>query len=91
MNDNEPWERSFQFRPFAVDIFGTYGAGATAIRQQLARKRSEHTSMAVDVSKRLAFQSLSLALRTANAGMFRSRKACISPLSLPSQLLGSLN
>jgi hypothetical protein len=25
MNDDAPWERSFQFRPFAVDVFGAYG------------------------------------------------------------------
>jgi hypothetical protein len=41
MNDDAPWERSSQFRPFAVDVFGAYGDGATAILQQLARKRSE--------------------------------------------------
>jgi hypothetical protein len=33
MNDGAPWEHSFQFRPFAVDVFVAYGAGATAIRQ----------------------------------------------------------
>jgi hypothetical protein len=32
VNDDAPWERSFQFRPFAVDVFGAYGDGATAIR-----------------------------------------------------------
>jgi hypothetical protein len=49
-----PWKRSFQFRPFAVDVFGAYGGGATVILQQLARKRSEHTSMAAGACKRLA-------------------------------------
>jgi hypothetical protein len=58
MNDDAPWERSFQFRPFAVDVFGAYGDGATAILQRLARKRSERTSMTVGACKRLAFQSL---------------------------------
>jgi hypothetical protein len=37
MNDDAPWERSFQFRRFAVDVFGVYGDGATAIRQRLTR------------------------------------------------------
>jgi hypothetical protein len=89
MNDEAPWERSFQFRPFAVDVFGAYGDGATAILQQLARKRSEHTSMTVGVCKWLAFQSLSVALQTANARMLRSRKALVAPLSLLPQLPGA--
>jgi hypothetical protein len=50
--------------------------------QQLARKRSEHTSMTVGACKRLAFQSLSVALQTANARMLRSTKALVAPLSL---------
>jgi hypothetical protein len=86
MNDDAPWERSFQFRFFAVDVFGAYGEGATAILQQLARKRSEHTSMAVGMCKQLAFQSLSVALQTANARKLRSRKAFAAPLSLLPQL-----
>jgi hypothetical protein len=61
-NDDAPWERSFQFRPVAVDVFGVYGDGATAILQQLPLKRSEHTTMTVGACKRLAFQSLSVAL-----------------------------
>jgi hypothetical protein len=77
-NDDEPWERSFQFRPFAVDVFGAYGDGAIAILQRLARKRSEHTSMTAGACKRLAFQSLSVALQTANARMLRSRKAFVA-------------
>jgi hypothetical protein len=83
------WERSFQFRPFAVDVFGACGDGATAILQQLARKRSEHTSMTVGACKRLAFQSLSVALQTANARMLRSRKAFVSPLSLLPKIPGA--
>jgi hypothetical protein len=63
-----PWERSFQFRPFGVDV-GAYGGGATAILQQLARKRSEKTSMAVGA--RLAFQALSVAQQTAISRMLR--------------------
>jgi hypothetical protein len=74
MNDDARWERSFQFRLFAIDVFGAYGADATAILQQLARKRSEHTSMTVGACNRLAFPSLSVALQTANAPMLRSRK-----------------
>jgi hypothetical protein len=31
MNDDELWERSFQFRPFAVDVFGAYGVRANVI------------------------------------------------------------
>jgi hypothetical protein len=31
MNDNTSWERSFQFHPFVVDVFGAYGDGASAI------------------------------------------------------------
>jgi hypothetical protein len=81
------WEY-IQFRPFAVDVFRAFGDGATAILQQLARKRSEHTSMTVGACKRLAFQSLSVALQTANARMLRSRKAIVAPLSLP-QLPGA--
>jgi hypothetical protein len=57
MNYDAPWEGSFQFRPFAVDVFGAYGDGATAILQKLARKPSEYTSMTVGACKRLAFQS----------------------------------
>jgi hypothetical protein len=64
-----PWERSFPFRPFGVDVFGAYGGGATAVLQQLARKRSENTSMTVGA--RLGFQSLSVALQTANTRMLR--------------------
>jgi hypothetical protein len=75
MNDDALWERSFQFRPFGVDVFGAYGGGATAIRQQLARKRGEHTSMTVGACKRLAFQSLSVALQTENSQMLRSRES----------------
>jgi hypothetical protein len=37
MNDDALWERSFQLRPFAVDVIAVYGGGATAIRQRLAR------------------------------------------------------
>jgi hypothetical protein len=33
MNDDAPWERIFQFCPFAVDVFGVYGAGVTVILQ----------------------------------------------------------
>jgi hypothetical protein len=73
MNDDAQWERNFLFRPFGVDVFGAYGGGATAILQQLARKRSEHTSMIVGARKRLAFQSLGDALQTANSRMLRSR------------------
>jgi hypothetical protein len=62
MNDDAPWERILQVRPFAVDVFGAQGVGATAIRQHLARKGSEHTSMIVGAIKRLAFQSLSIAM-----------------------------
>jgi hypothetical protein len=36
----------------------------------------------VSTYKRLAFQSLSVALQTANARMLRSGKALVSPLSL---------
>jgi hypothetical protein len=84
LNDDSPWERSFQFHPFAVGVFGSYGECATAILQQLARKRSEHTSITVGACKRLAVQSLSVALQTANARMLRSRKAFV-PL-FPSSL-----
>jgi hypothetical protein len=84
MNDDAPWERGFQFHPFGVDVFGAYG-----ILQQLARKRSEHTSMTVGACKRLAFQSVSVALQTANSRMLRSRKALVSSLSLLPQLPGS--
>jgi hypothetical protein len=91
MNDDAPWERSFQFRPFAVDVFGAYGDGATAILQQLARKRSEHTSMTKVVCKRLAFQSLSVALQIASARMLRSKKDIVAPLPLLPQLPGAAN
>jgi hypothetical protein len=89
MNDDALWERSFQFRPFAVDVFGAYGDGATAILHQLARKRSEHNSMTVGACKRLAFQSLSVALQIANARMLRSKKALVAHLSLLPQLTGA--
>jgi hypothetical protein len=89
MNDDAPWERSFQFRPFAVGVFGAYGDGATVILQQLARKRSEHTTMTMGARKRLAFQSLSVALQTANAQMLRSRKALAAHISLLPQLQGA--
>jgi hypothetical protein len=67
MNDDAPWERIFEFRTFAVDVFGTYGAGTSAILQQLARKSGDHTSMAVRTFKRLSFKPLSVAPQTANA------------------------
>jgi hypothetical protein len=89
MNDDAPWKRCFQFRPFGVDVVGAYEGGATAILQQLAPKRSEHTSITVGACKRLAFQSRSVALQTANSRMLRSRKALVSPLSLLPQLPGS--
>jgi hypothetical protein len=84
MNDDAPWERSFQYRPFGVDAFGAYVGGATAILQQLARKRIEHTCMTLGACKRLAFQTLSVALQTANSRMLRSRKlkSCLFPSSL---------
>jgi hypothetical protein len=47
MKNDAPWERNFQFRPFAVDVFGVYEDGAAAIIQQVARRRSMHTSMTV--------------------------------------------
>jgi hypothetical protein len=78
MHDDEPWECSFQFCPFAVDVFGAYGDGATAVLQHLARKRSEHTSMTLGAWKRLAFLSLSVALQTTNARMLRSREALVA-------------
>jgi hypothetical protein len=86
MNDVAPWERILQVRPFAVDVFGAQGVGATAIHQHRARKGSEHTSMIVGPSKRLAFQSLSVTMQTVNARMLRSRKALVYPLSLLPQL-----
>jgi hypothetical protein len=89
MNEDAPWERRFQFRPFAVDVFGVYGEGATAILRQLARKRSEHTSMTEGTRKRLTFQSLRVALQTANARMLRSRRALVAPPSLLPQLPGA--
>jgi hypothetical protein len=89
MNHDAPWEPSFQFRPFGVDVFGDNGGGATAILQQLARKRNEHTSVTVGACKRLAFQSLSVALQTENSRKLRSRKALFSPLSILPQLPGS--
>jgi hypothetical protein len=89
MNGDKPRERCFQFHPFAVDVFGVYRDGATAILQKLTRKRREHTSMTVGACKRRAFQSLSVALQTANARMLRSRKALVAPLSLLPQLPGA--
>jgi hypothetical protein len=70
-----PWTRRFRFPPFAADVFGAYEAGATAILQELPRKHSEHTSMTAGECKRLAFQSLSVALQSTNAGMIRFRRA----------------
>jgi hypothetical protein len=89
MNDEALWKRSFQFRPFGVDVFGAYGGGATAILHQLARKHSEHTSMAVGACKRLPFQSLSVVLQTPISWMLRSRKTLVLPFSLLPQLPGS--
>jgi hypothetical protein len=86
-----PWGRSFQFRPFAVEVFGAYGTGAAAILQQLARKRSEHVSMTVGACKRLAIQSFGVALQAANARMLRSRKSFVSRLYLLPQLPGSVS
>jgi hypothetical protein len=77
INGDDPWKRSFQFRPFAVDIVGADGVWVIAILQQLVRKRSEHASESVDKCKRLAFQSLSVTLQTANARMLRSRGALV--------------
>jgi hypothetical protein len=88
MNDDGPRERRVQPRTFAVDVFGANVVGVTAKFQQLARKRSEHTSKTVGACKRLAFQSLSVALQTANARMLRSRKALVSSPSLVPQLSG---
>jgi hypothetical protein len=51
------------------------------VPQQLARKRRERTSVTADARKRLAFQSLSVALQTANARMLRLRKALRYSLS----------
>jgi hypothetical protein len=82
MNDDAPGERIFSSALFGVDVFGDYGGCATAILQQLARKRSEHTSMAVGASKRLASQSVSVALQTTNSRMLRSSKALVLPHSL---------
>jgi hypothetical protein len=84
-NDDSPWERIFQFRPFGVDVFGAYGGGATAILQQLTRNRSGQTSLTVGACGRLAFQSLRVALQTANSRMLRSRKVLASRL-FPSSL-----
>jgi hypothetical protein len=86
MNDDEPWECSFQVHPCAVDIFGAYGVGATAILRQLARKRSEHTFKTLGACIRLVFQSLSVALQNANARNLRCMKAFVSPPSLLPQL-----
>lgn len=36
------WERSFQFRPFAVDMHGALGEGATVFLMQFARKVMVH-------------------------------------------------
>jgi hypothetical protein len=69
VNDGAPWEHSFQCRPFAVDVFGAHGVGAAAILQLLARNVSEHASMTLGSSKRVTFQSLSVALQTSNARM----------------------
>jgi hypothetical protein len=82
MNNVAPWERNFQFRPFAVDVFGVYEDGAAAILQQVARRRSMHTSMTVCACKWLPCQSLSVALQTAKARILRSKKALVAPLSL---------
>jgi hypothetical protein len=70
-----------------VDVCGAYRAGTTATLQQLARKRSEKTSMTLGVCKRLAIQSLSVALQPQT--LKRSRKALVSRLSLLPQLPGS--
>jgi hypothetical protein len=83
MNDDAPWERSFQFRPSLLTS-RCLRRWRDCHYQHLARKRSEHTSMTADTCKRLAFQSLSVALQTANARMLRSRKLQ-SPV-LPSSL-----
>jgi hypothetical protein len=84
MNDGAPWERSFQFGPFAVDVFGSYGDGATAILQQLTRKSSEHNSMTVDACKLLAFQS-SMSLRRSRTRGRCDRRTLQSPV-FPSSL-----
>jgi Ni2+-binding GTPase involved in maturation of urease and hydrogenase len=89
MNEVAHWKTFSSSALFAVGVFGAYGDGATAILQQLVRKRSEHTSTTVGACKRLAFQSLSVAMQTANARMLRSRKALDSPLSLLPQRPGA--
>jgi hypothetical protein len=75
---------SFQFRPSAVYVFDVYGVGATAILQQLARKRSEHTSLTLGACKRPAFQFLSVALQAAIARMLRA-VIRLSPLDYQDQ------
>jgi hypothetical protein len=59
--------------------------------KQLARKRSEYTCTTVGARKRLAFQSLNVALQTANARVLRSRQALFSPIFLPPRLPGSVS
>jgi hypothetical protein len=61
-----------------------YRAGATGIFQQVARKRSEHAFMTLGACKRLAFQSVSVALQIANARVLRSRRSLV--FLLPSSL-----
>jgi hypothetical protein len=84
MNNDAPWERSFQFGPFAVDVFGSYGDGATSILQQLTRKRREHTSMTVGACKLLAFQSSMSLCRSRTRGRC-DRRTLQSPV-FPSSL-----
>jgi hypothetical protein len=88
-NDDSPWERIFQFRPFGVDVFGAYGGGATAILQQLTRNRSGQTSLTVGACGRLAFQSLRVALDREFEDVAIEESFSLSPLSLLPQLPGS--
>jgi hypothetical protein len=92
MNDDAECERRFWFRPFAVDVFGDCGAGATAIPKQLARTRSEHASTTVAACKRLAFPSRSVAAarcRPRTRGCCDRGKLLSPPLSTLPQPPGS--
>jgi hypothetical protein len=75
-------ERGIQFRPCAIDVFGVYAAGATAILQHIARKRSEHSSMTTGMSKKADFQS-SASHRWPRTRAWFDRGELYSPLFSP--------
>lgn len=80
VNDAAEWSRSFQFHPFAIDVFSALGSAPRAAADQFARVQAMLLDFYANYCQRGTLQELSVALPSTNAKMMRCRLPQLSAL-----------